>query len=369
MTADARTSKPADAPSGGRIAGLDLIRGGAIALVLVKHAWPEEAGAAGIGGVVAFFALSGYLITGILRRDLSRYGRVRFGRFYRNRVLRLYPPLLLMLAVFTVVTSVADPLHDKSQLGWSLVLAALYLVDLPIPFGSRATMHLWTLATEEQFYLLWPWLLTIATRCRRLKTMFLIASSAIVVTLLVTFVVFANHMIRFYGLPTSWCIAMVIGAAAQIWGSPLARASVRTRKIAAIVGLALVFGCVAVPGDLENLYLYLLVGPVVAVGTVLIIDVVKEWQVLPARWLRPVLALGTISYAAYLWNFPISLWLGTERGSVPLVISLATIVLTIAVATISYWTLERPIMLFRQRLDREANTRLSVAAASEPPAR
>ena len=93
----------------GRIAGLDLIRGLAIALVLLRHAWPSTFAGGGIVGVVMFFALSGYLITGLLLSDIRRLGRVRYVRFYRNRALRLVPALVLMLGALDVVTLDLDP--------------------------------------------------------------------------------------------------------------------------------------------------------------------------------------------------------------------------------------------------------------------
>lgn len=73
----------------GRLPGLDVLRGFAILLVLIRHGFPMVAGSAGIVGVVVFVALSGYLITGVLLRDLNSTGRVSYGHFYRNRALRL----------------------------------------------------------------------------------------------------------------------------------------------------------------------------------------------------------------------------------------------------------------------------------------
>ena len=105
-----------------RIEGLDLLRGLAILLVIVHHAWPEALGSGGIVGVVAFFALSGYLITGILKKDIRRSGRVRYGRFYRNRALRLLPALFLFMAVFALYTASASPFDDRNDILRSVVV-------------------------------------------------------------------------------------------------------------------------------------------------------------------------------------------------------------------------------------------------------
>ena len=87
----------------GRIVGLDVLRGVAILLVMLRHAWPEVFGGGGITGVTLFFALSGYLITGVLLRSRDEAGRMALRSFYLRRVARLYPALVLMLAVLTVV--------------------------------------------------------------------------------------------------------------------------------------------------------------------------------------------------------------------------------------------------------------------------
>ncbi|WP_425455718.1 acyltransferase family protein [Cryobacterium soli] len=93
-----------------------MLRGIAIALVLVRHAAPSVFGGAGIVGVVIFFALSGYLITAILHRNILKSGRVRYARFYRNRALRLIPALVFMLMGLTVITLTINPLDDRTRL-------------------------------------------------------------------------------------------------------------------------------------------------------------------------------------------------------------------------------------------------------------
>ena len=160
-----------------RIAGLDLLRGIAIGLVMLRHAVPELAPGAGVVGVVMFFALSGYLITGLLSGELDRTGRLDLRRFYARRARRLVPALLALVAAVVVVTLLLDPLGDRDQLLKTVVVALTWTGNLPFGHASDATFHLWTLATEEQFYLLWPALLLLlgapagparrGRRCRR----------------------------------------------------------------------------------------------------------------------------------------------------------------------------------------------------------
>ncbi len=95
-----------------RIEGLDLLRGLAIALVLIRHSQLIHFGGGGIVGVVIFFALSGYLITGLLVKDLTSYGRIRYGRFYLHRATRLLPALFALLAVYALITFIWNPLRE-----------------------------------------------------------------------------------------------------------------------------------------------------------------------------------------------------------------------------------------------------------------
>ncbi|RUR01207.1 acyltransferase family protein [Labedella endophytica] len=354
----------------GRRAGLDLIRGVAIALVLLRHAWPATFGSAGIVGVVAFFALSGYLITGLLMADVERHGRVRYGRFYRHRALRLLPPMILMLAVLAVVTVVADPLGDRDGLARALLVAITYTGNLPIALGSEAIGHLWTLATEEQFYLIWPLLLSFAMRRGRVRTVVVLSAAAIAVALAVSIALNAPDFSLIYRYPASWALAMVIGAAARLWSAPIATMLPTGRAARELLGIGavLTLGALAfLPAGKYSVWSYVLLGPIVALITGVLIHVWQDWRELPARWLRPLHALGVISYAAYLWNFPITLWVAsiTDAPWAPVL----GIAVTIAAATISWWTVEVPARRWRRRLDERAGEIATREIAPEPAAR
>lgn len=337
---------------GGRIEGLDLIRGLAIALVMVRHAWPEAVGSGGIVGVVAFFALSGYLITGLLMNDLRRSGRVRYGRFLRNRAVRLFPPLLAMLAALAAAMILRNPHGDQGPVWRAVVTGITYTGNLPFDHGTTAIGHLWTLATEEQFYLVWPLLLTLAFRRKRMGPM--VAASAVVVllALLLTMRAAVPDISTIYPLPTSWALALIIGAAARLWEPRLRTLLPTAARTRTVLGVAIAITLVAlsfVPEDKGAAWPYLVMGPVVAVLASGLIFIWGRWRRLPSRALKPLHALGTISYAAYLWNYPIVTSIG-ERP-LPWFAALGSIALTLAAATVSWWLLERPLRRWRTRLD------------------
>lgn len=348
-------------PTGGverRLQGLDALRGLAILLVLVRHSWPELAGTAGAVGVVVFFALSGYLITGLLARDISTYGRVRYGRFYRNRALRLLPALFLMLAGIVLVTITMDPLGERDSLPRAIAVGLTYTANLPFDHGSPTVEHLWTLATEEQFYIVWPVVLAIGIRFRRLRLA--IAGSALLVVLAlgVTLAVTYPGVSGIYSLPTSWCIAMVIGAGAFFARERLQRflpSTTRRARCAAGVALAAVLAASLLPEDKGSPFLYLVVGPLIALSTVVLIAYLSQWEGLPTPALAPFRWLGVVSYAAYLWNWPIVVWMNERPLNA--VQALGAIGLTLIAATVSWWMVERPALQLKSRFDARAEAR------------
>lgn len=336
-----------------RIYGLDLIRGVAIVLVLLRHAWPEVFGGAGIVGVVMFFTLSGYLITGLLDRDIAGYGRVRYGRFYLHRAFRLIPALAFMLLGFAVIEGVWNILGDRDQIIRSVVVGMTYTMNVPgFDHGSPALSHLWTLATEEQFYLLWPMVLLLGITWRRPRLVVVASIVGVTALCAASIVVAAPDVGKVYSLPTSWCVAMLIGSLAYLERGKLAGLRGRGGSASRVsVAAFIVLAVVAVLPEMKNWpLLYLGIGPLIAALTVVIIIDYSRFSGEPPRPAKPLVFVGYISYAAYLWNYPIATWMG-ERP-LNLLEGVATVVLTVVAATISWWLVERPFGLLRRRLER-----------------
>ncbi|WES62854.1 acyltransferase [Microbacter sp. GSS18] len=344
---------PVTSSTARRIEGLDLLRGIAILLVIVRHSWPDVFGGAGIVGVVTFFALSGYLITGLLVDDLRRYGRVRYGRFYFHRAVRLLPALAMMLVVFAMVDGVFDWTGRQDLVPRSLLLGITYTMNIPGTGETNgAVNHLWTLATEEQFYLVWPLVLVLGIRLRKLRLAVIASGTVLLVALGTSLLVVAPGYDRVYAWPTTWAVSMVIGAAAQLGKRKvmdiLDRSSRRARMSA---GMAL--GCIVLlsfaPDAKSQWWLYFVLGLLTSAATVVLIFFLTRWEIIPVPWLRPLLWLGIISYAAYLWNKPIVVWLAeADLGDAGPLLSAAA---TLVAATISWYAVERPANRLRKKLD------------------
>ena len=331
---------------GQRIQGWDVIRGVGMTFVLFTHAL-DTAGyvgheGMGIVGLTSFFVLSGYLITGILHRDLVRFGRIRYGRFYWNRAVRLIPALLVVLIAYAVLESTIDRTTDPVWL--SLLIGVGYVANLPWLRELAGTLrHLWSLAFEEQFYFLWPAALAFFTWKRQGVRFTQVALGASVVILLLTAFLFQSSPSRLYTLPTTWASPVLIGCLAYLTrercksliapnskrGLPLLLLSATT-----LIACALTF-------DHSVLMMYF-AGPTVAGAASLVLVMwaenwrqVRFWPAIPFVW------LGTVSYATYLWNYPVTMYLHEFITSAPLTIGLSVSV-SIALASVSWYAIEKP---------------------------
>ena len=155
--------------------GLDGLRAVAVLAVIAFHlgfGWAPG----GLLGVGIFFTLSGYLITDILLSQLARRGHINLGRFWLARARRLLPALFAMLILVVAWVTIFGPAQPQ-QFRDGVVASALYVSNWQLIFGDVSYFarfappgplnHLWSLAIEEQFYLLWPFLLLIGTKLVR----------------------------------------------------------------------------------------------------------------------------------------------------------------------------------------------------------
>ncbi|SFE29503.1 Peptidoglycan/LPS O-acetylase OafA/YrhL, contains acyltransferase and SGNH-hydrolase domains [Actinopolyspora alba] len=321
---------------GGQIVGLNVLRGLAVLLVMLRHAFPDIFPGAGVVGIVMFFTLSGYLITGVLTKELAGNGRIDYRRFYLRRARRLLPALLAMVVVFIAVTATVDPLDESGSLPSTVAVMLTFTGNLPVIHLGGAAFHCWTLATEEQFYLVWPALLALAWT-RRSVTAALVGTAVIVLAgCVATLVWLWPYPDNAYGLPTSWFVCFVIGAATRLRGPEWMSAKLVPLALA---GLA-VLSVLPLRGHVLT---YLLIGPAIATLTAALLLVWSRWRELADRALltRGLAALGLVSYGAYLWNYPLTLWLRPELGAVAGPLGL---VLTIVAAALSWRFIEQPVM-------------------------
>ena len=332
--------------------GLDGVRGIAVAAVVLFHLGFGWAGG-GFLGVSLFFTLSGYLITSLLLVEHERTGRVSLRGFWARRARRILPASLLTLVAVAVAARwlsapASLPGDVRAALAqvanWRFVAAHRSYAELfALPSPLR---HLWSLAIEEQCYLVLPLVAVAALRGgRRRLLMVLIALAAASVA--ASFALSGASFDRVYLGTDTRAIELLVGAVAACLITPARVASLRGRRSAALVGVSTA-GLVALwsltrldQGWLRHGFgLFGLVNVAFVLGAI-----TAPSASLLGR--RPLVALGRISYGLYLFHWPVITWLTVARTHWHwAVVDLARVALSIGLATLSYRFVERPI---RQR--------------------
>ena len=227
--------------------GLDGLRALAVLAVIAFHeqfSWAPG----GLLGVGVFFTLSGYLITDLLLSQFRTQGKMRLGQFWMRRARRLLPALFVMLAVVTAWVSIADRARLASLRGAVAAASGYYsnwyFIGTHSSYFARFAPpqpldHLWSLAVEEQFYLIWPWLLLLGILVIRkrpravswlaLPTLALAAASAVAMLMLYQP---GYDPTRIYEGTDTRASGLLIGAAlAMIWSSARAAKAGRACRI------------------------------------------------------------------------------------------------------------------------------------------
>ena len=319
--------QPPHKPPAGRIAVLDGVRGVAILLVIVFHGYNTLPAAfhggtfvaiaheGGHLGVDIFFVLSGYLITSLLLEEYKRTGSIDLRRFYERRVRRIFPAYYVFLAVVGVL-ALGELLH-VSLLGW--LLSAFYLTDYA--FGNTAVwiVHSWSLSVEEQFYLFWPALIMLLG-VTRAKTFAFAIVLALPFVRLATYVTLPHLRDSIDAMFHTRLDMLMYGAALSIGVSQrwpvLERLSGRAGGVAALVsGAALVCG-VLVATRLHGAYLFTIGYSITGIATATLLLTLlshPNWAAAKALSIRPLTAIGRISYSLYLWQ---QLFLSPENQSI-----------------------------------------------------
>ncbi|MCX8560346.1 acyltransferase [Mycolicibacterium mucogenicum] len=341
--------------------GLDGLRGTATLCVLAAHLSPTWCPGAFLY-MDMFFVMSAYLITSLLLKRWAKNGNVGFGTFYARRVLRLFPANYAMIGCFVV----AAYLILDDDFIWHVIeaaAAATYVsnwtraFEAPIP-GFLS--HTWSLAVEEQFYLIWPVLLTLLLKAigLRIRLVVLLAVLALGSAGWRSWLTFHGaSMERLYNGTDVRADALLIGCAL---GIALAMPKIRnnptlqrTAKILAAPSLiALLVGGFTM--DQHNLAMYAGISLFFTLASAcLITALVLPEQTIAHQAFRspPLVFLGRICYGLYIWHFPIFMFIMFGFGIThPVVAGLIGVPLTFAAAILSWRFIESPFLKAKDRI-------------------
>lgn len=337
------------------------LRAISILMVVAVHAGlPGFSG--GFVGVDVFFVISGFLITALLATDIEKNGRIRFAVFYTRRLRRLLPALLVMLVAVGFLARMLLPPGEQEIQAITGAMASLWLSNLQFALGhidyfapaaeTNLFLHTWSLGVEEQFYLVWPllisWLLAGRGYRRAGGALLAIVAASLSASMVYTTL---RPEFAFYMMPLrAWQFAA--GSLVWLFFASRARRSpasappidAAAATAAGWIGLGLVISAgllfdakTPYPG-LAALLPTVGAAGIIAAGSVHArngVSVVLEWA--------PLQFLGRISYSWYLWHWPVLLF---GRLLVPSNSALhvgAEVMLSLLLATLSYRLVEAPV--------------------------
>lgn len=352
--------------------GLDGLRAISVAAVIFYHAgfdWMHG----GFFGVEVFFVVSGFLITTLLIEEREKTGQVSLSQFWLRRARRLFPALFLMLGALAVWVAVFGSAEQTSQLRRDLPWSIFYVNnwgqivgDVPYfqPGDPPLLRHLWSLAVEEQWYVVWPLVfVALAPRLRPATFAKVLFAVVAVVALLMWWVqrgapavldgplgfLDGADRVNFNYLSTiTRSGGLLVGAAAAFvwrpWRSERAYAAPsRGLDIATGVGLGLLL-CCFMAASLTADYMYPWLLMFVSLVSLLLVLVVVHPAAMGSRWMlawTPLVEAGKRSYGWYLWHWPIFVIVGATHGSWSRF--LVAIVISLGIAELSYRYVEEPV--------------------------
>ena len=350
---------------------LDGLRAVAVLLVFVFHAAPTSL-SGGFVGVDVFFVLSGFLITSILLRQVEA-GSASLSDFYRRRLQRLLPAAFVLLITVVAAESIWGSVIEATTRRRETIATVFYvanwnLIDQADDYFAEGLdpsplRHMWSLAVEEQFYLVWPILVIVGLRVFKGRLGLFaacIASATAVSALLMAARFSPTEASRvYYGTDTrvfqplaGALLAVVVHASAK--SDRISRALNRVRPLSSAASIAAFVALIGVSWALDGTGSAYFRGGALAVTLISALLILGTEEpgalrtVLSHRW---VVALGAISYGFYLWHWPIILWLSPPDGASwtdRRVVNLLQFAATIAIAAASHRLVEQPLRSLRR---------------------
>lgn len=340
---------------------LDGVRAIAVVMVILSHTFVPYTGG-GKTGVLVFFVLSGFLITRLLLKERETAGRVSVGNFYMRRALRLFPALLAATAAYAAAAlHYADEQEAAADTLGALPSALFYYLNWQaiVDRGSTGWLtHYWSLSVEEQFYLLWPFLLLLAYRVAKVRGVFWLATIGAAASLAEKWILTVDP-IRQLGTDFAadgLLLGCALAAATLLWPDAVTRIGrlLFWPAVAAVLAAFVLGDSTSHASELEALLFGKLWWPVVVVASTVIVAALdvrtahqRACEVL--SW-RPLAYLGRISYGMYLWHALVLLAVNRVGPPVPIGV-VVTLIGTVGVAAASYELMEKRFLRRKSRYE------------------
>ena len=291
---------------------IDGLRAIAVMLVVIFHAFPETM-PGGFIGVDIFFVISGFLITGIIVRELDQE-RFSLLAFYNRRIRRIFPALIVVLCVTLVLGWLWMLPAAYAQLSSDVFASAAFFANIALLLQSgyfdiesarKPLLHLWSLGIEEQFYLFWPLMLMLVARLR-LSMLAAVSIAGLASFVLNVALIGSNPVATFY-LPFTRAWELLAGAALACSWNQLSH-SRTVSNLRAFVGIFLIAtaaGVLDTKSAFPGWWAVLPVG-----GAALLLSAPAAWFCRSVLASPPLVWIGLISYPLYLWHWPLLVFFG-----------------------------------------------------------
>ncbi|WP_315805286.1 acyltransferase family protein [Bradyrhizobium sp. SZCCHNS3002] len=341
-------------------ADIDGLRAVAVLPVLFYHAFPAAV-PGGFYGVDIFFVISGYLITGIIHKQMLS-NRFSIADFYARRIRRIFPALITVVLVTFLIAWFFLPPRELKSLGTNIAGGAVFIQNFvllgqvgyfDLAADKKPLLHLWSLAIEEQYYIVWPLLLMLIGSWRRRSLAITVALAA--ASFVACLIVQPRAPEYAFYLPVTRAWELLVGSGLALWVNgrsaeagprplidvPLVRELVALAAMLAIVFAFWRYGRLTPHPGVHTLLPVLGAAALIATSGTLV-----HRYVLSST---PAVFVGLISYPLYLWHYPLMAYARIQFiDAVPVWVMLAIIVASMVLAWATYRFIERPIRFGRR---------------------
>ncbi|WP_105892593.1 acyltransferase family protein [Haemophilus influenzae] len=339
---------------------IDGLRAIAVISVIIYHL-NENWLSGGFLGVDIFFVISGFLITGIIITEIQQ-NSFSLKQFYTRRIKRIYPAFITVMALVSFIASVIFIYNDFNKLRKTIELAIAFLSNFylgltqgyfDLSANENPVLHIWSLAVEEQYYLIFPLILILAyKKFREIKVLFIITLILFFILLATSFIP-ANfykevlHQSNIYYLSNLRFPELLVGSLLAIYHNLSAskQASKQASNVIAILSTLLLFSCLfLMNNDIAYIPGITLILP--CIFTALIIHTTSQNNIIKLCLSNKVIVfIGKISYSLYLyhWIFIAFAYYITGEKQINNQSIAIVIILTIIFSVLSYYLIEQPI--------------------------
>jgi peptidoglycan/LPS O-acetylase OafA/YrhL len=346
---------------------IDGLRAIAVMLVVNFHAFPL-AMPGGFIGVDIFFVISGFLITGIIAREISAQ-RFSLVGFYIRRIRRIFPALIVVLSAVLLLGWLWMLPHAYAQLSSDVFASAAFAANIALMLQSgyfdiesakKPLLHLWSLGIEEQFYLAWPLILILATRWR--AGLLAVACFIALASFIFNVALIGHDPVATFYLPFTRAWELLAGAVlALTWNRvDQSEAASNWRAWAGVALIVLAAAVLDVHRAFPGWWALLPVA-----GSALLLSAPVSWVNRTLLGWPPMVWIGLISYPLYLWHWPLLVMFAIIKFEplTPVGTELA-LLLSAALAWATYWFVEKPLRFGGRRAFKAAALGAAMAAVA-----